>query len=96
MFANDPTKLATETLKEVPRQFLEYAALAHLLPTNIQKLVNAPSYFEKKKQEFLAVLGSRISVNDSLMNIVNNGIPIDSIEYAMSIGNFPSYNNPLH
>ena len=93
-FGNDPVKLATETLKEIPRQFSDYAAVANLNNNSVQR-INGPSYFDKKKEEFLSALAQNMPVNERIVSIVNGGIPVDDLNYVAAVSNAPVYVNPL-
>ncbi len=42
-FKNNPSKLAEETLKEIPNQFLQYVKSKNIVPLNI---INNASYIE--------------------------------------------------
>lgn len=90
-FYRDPIKLATETLKEVPRQFSEYAEIAHLSLEHVDN-VNGMPYFEKKKQEFIN--NCKAQLNEDMINAINKGIPVDSIAYLGSTS-ICHYFNPL-
>jgi hypothetical protein len=64
-YENDPVKLATETLREVPRQFIEYAKQAHLSTELVQR-VSSINCFEQAKSQFLDYLGKMIPINDKV------------------------------
>jgi Copine len=64
-YENDPIKLATETLREIPRQFIDYAKQAHLSPELVQR-VSCINCFEQAKSQFIDYLGKTVPVNDKV------------------------------
>ena len=64
-YQTDPVKLATETLREVPKQFTEYAKQAHLSPEIIQR-ASCINCFEQARSQFIEYLSKSFPITDKV------------------------------
>ena len=92
-YSSDPMKLATETLKEIPKQFIQYVEYAKIPVTFTRDNVD---YFGMKKQQFINFMVSQGFDGKMVAEILDIGIPLDSIEQVSQLLKTSThYVNPL-
>jgi hypothetical protein len=92
-YKSDPMKLAKETLKEIPKQFIQYVELANIPVTFTKDNVD---YFGMKRKQFIDYMVLQGFNGTKVGEVLDIGIPFDNIEQVAKILKDPShYINPL-
>ena len=91
-YENDVVKLATETIKEIPRQFMKYAEQA-----NLPLIAGKPTanILELKQNELVASLQKEGCELSSINHLLKVGFPINDFEEIKRASKSDSYVNPL-
>ena len=91
-FNQDPLKLATETLREIPKQFMQYAEAACIPLINTKESID---YFECKKKQFIDYMLSQGFDGSRLNQLLSDGVPIDDANSIIKILKGQPYENVL-
>ena len=91
-YENDAMKLASNTLKEIPRQFMDYVEFAQIPLTGSHESVD---YFSDKKAALMSHLESNGVDMQRLSAVLSVGVPSDDLDEISRMMKQEPYINPL-
>ena len=91
-YENNVVKLATETIKEIPRQFMKYAELVNL-PLAATKPTT--SILDARRNELIENLQKEGCELTNINHLLKDGCPIDDPEEIKKAAKSANYVNPL-